>query len=247
MTARSAVSFGCSSVSAASICAIGALLASPGDAQTLDRSPAVPNEREVWRNPELEAQRTLAEYARCIVARYGDRLDAFLDAPSGSREAERLGRRLARSDCFHGGQLRFVDTLFAGAIYEALYDRDYASMPIPDLAGIRIASDTPVEAEEGNEQAVLFNALERFANCAVRVDAAGTRALLDSHVTEDDETEAFQALMPALNGCLTGADLHFGRPMLRSILAEALYKLTEAAYSQSATSVEDTAIREAAE
>ncbi|MBC7985058.1 MAG: hypothetical protein H7X93_00070 [Sphingomonadaceae bacterium] len=200
------------------------------------RDPAEVNEREMRRDREEEARRVLAVYARCIVGRYGEqsRLAAFLAAPPGSRLAGRIGQQLASSACLESHGLRFHEELFRGVIYQALYHRDFAAAPIPDFAGVPASDALPASDGEsrGPESAIL---LRRYANCVTRADPRAVRALVMSGTTEDDEAAAFVALRDPLSACLGDGEIRFSRTMLRGLLAESLYRLTEDALSAPAT------------
>ncbi|MCA1749640.1 MAG: hypothetical protein ABR601_04060 [Parasphingopyxis sp.] len=234
----------------ASLIATGALTAvapfaaiSPASAQqseaVLDSSPADLDRSLLRRDAELEARRVLSDFVECVIARNPRGLVEYLAATPNTPQAHRLGTRLVgggrarASQCLNRGELRFVDSLLRGAVFEMLFRRDYTGRELPRFFDMRLASDTPVVPQDGNEEARRWNALNRFSNCVVRLDTQSARALILSDVNGNEETEAFGALQEDLNRCMYfGSELSFSRPLLRGIIAEALYMHAKAAFAQ---------------
>lgn len=183
------------------------------------------------RSEEAEAQRVMLTYAACIVRRRRDGVVRFLAEPSGTDESRRLGDRIAIDDCLVDGELRFNASLFRGALYEALYKKDYSARPLPaSFAGVPPIRYSAKDPATLTGRARSWLALNEFADCVVRATPGAVRALIASEVTSAAEAAAFRQVQPALGGCLTsGVELSFSRPVLRGLIAESLYRLTAAA------------------
>lgn len=216
---------------------------SPASAQqsegVLDSSPAEPDRGLLRRDAEQESRRVLADFVECVIARNPRGLVEYLAATPSTQEAHRLGTRMVgggrarASRCLNSGELRFVDSLLRGAVFEMLFRRDYAGRELPRFVDMRLASDTPIAPQDDNEQARRWNALNRFSNCVVRLDTQSARALILSDVNGSEETEAFNALQEDLNQCMFfGSELSFSRPLLRGVIAEAVYMHAKAAFAQ---------------
>ena len=163
------------------------------------------------------------DQARDVMNRYGIcivkiRPTAVMRALSreGDGAIEEALARLADSECLAGGDLRMSRTLFRGAIYRALYLRDYADTPAESLAALGSAK---VEATR----------LTNFHDCVVRLSPENSRTLVTAEVGSGSEAEAIAALRPALADCLPpGVQVHLTPWGLQGSLSEALYKRTAA-------------------
>lgn len=199
----------------------------------IDREAARIDARELRSDRTNEARRVLADYARCVVARYGGRgdlLECFIEAPPGTRVAHRAGERLAGSACLANHELSFDPELFRGVIYEVLYRRDFAASPVPDLTIVPVSTDSQIGAHSESPRQLML--LRQYAGCVVRAAPDRARSLVLSGTTEADEEMAFTALRDPLSACLADGQLRFSRSMLRGLLAESLYLLSKVAISR---------------
>jgi hypothetical protein len=65
----------------------------------------------------------------------------------------------------------------------------------------------------------------QIGECAAKANPAGVTALLAAGVRTPEEKAAFDAVMPAVGGCIPeGLDFRIGRLLLRSYLAEGAYR-----------------------
>jgi len=108
--------------------------------------------------------------------------------------------------------------LFAGVLAEELVE--YGRTPKQVAAIIGKAPKKPVSGKDATENAAL---------CAVRANPGGVAQLLASSYGSKEETAAFRALTPALNGCLKGKKLGAGGSELRAIIALAAFRNFRAA------------------
>lgn len=186
-------------------------------------APAAPNSGRPLAN-EAESQRIMRDFAQCVVQGYRSWVDRFLATAPGSPEAQRLAQRVAFNDCLLIGELRFQEPLLRGGMYEALYQRDYGRVEGPNVS---TAPAINYDVRGATRDQVV---LRRFADCVARENPAASRALVLSPVGQPSENAAFAALGETLSVCLVpGERAAFSRPILRGIIAEALYRLSQAA------------------
>lgn len=115
--------------------------------------------------------------------------------------------------------------LVRGLIYEALYDRDFAR-----AAPATFENVPRLVPPDGGTDPALEAALLRFGECVARADPQASRNLLAARPASPGETAAIAALTPRLSPCMQGGlTITFSAPILRGVVAEALYKLSRAA------------------
>ena len=209
----------------------------PAAAQGQSRIPdpaAVP--RDVEESEQAgEAQRVMKEYGACIVKKARRRAEAALTTFPNSKEFGQAMVKLASSECLMTGELRFKPILLRGSLFEALYNADFGSRPV-DVTAVP-AIDYFAGAEERESPGVRRQvAIRQFADCISRANPAGVHALILSRVGSDGETDGFRQVMPTASQCLTeGVELKLSRPILRGLVAETMYRLSQAARSASLT------------
>lgn len=206
-----------------------------------------PEKAEVW-----EARTTLFEYGRCVVTRsYRKAADYVLDMSRVDFD-ERYGE-LRSPDCLmHSTQLnrdeislRIPGDLLRFTVADALVARDLANFDPATLVTAQVlAFPTAEAAAENPKRARKYSAKEleekkldlrsriafwRYGDCIVRTDPLNARVLLRSRPTTPEETAAFNALMPALGGCVKAGDqIKSNRTMLRGTIALHYYRLARA-------------------
>jgi hypothetical protein len=169
------------------------------------------------------------DYGACVVKNARRRVEAALKIFPGTKESYDAMLKLATSECIMHGTLRFKVELLRGSLFDALYDADFKSVPVNVISAPQIdyfASAPDSSSEEVRQQV----GLRQFADCIVRTNPTSTRSLVTSEVGSGTERVAFEQLMPAASQCLTkGAEVRFSRPMLRGLVAETIYRLSQAA------------------
>lgn len=166
--------------------------------------------------PDAAAVRALHESAACVVRERTGEARAVLAMDFRTRAYRERLRNLALSNhrCFDGF-LASSGLTFAGSLAEQLYERDH---PSTEAAAI-------VEGRAPQPRSVS----EALSYCVVRRAPAESRAVLGTTVTSAEEAAALDALRPALADCLLGRDeVQLNRPGLRSLVALALYHLSDA-------------------
>lgn len=196
---------------APAVAACGLAPASVG-AQALPNPAARVSTRDI--SAGAQARDTMNRYAECIVKLRAAPVRRALSQPTeGAVYAELT--KLAQGECLANGQLRMGPGLFRGAIYRALYIRDFG----PD--GALPASDVTLAAPE--------QPMQVFGNCVASLDPAETRAFVLAKPATPEEDEAVGKLGASFERCLAGGDVRFSKSVLQGALAEALYKRSAAA------------------
>lgn len=176
------------------------------------------------------ARLTLLRYAQCAVLRSRGRTARLISLPVDQPEYKRLSNALVEGEddgCLSGGELSFGGASFRGAIFEAVYQRDFGrSGPVvfdPALeTGYAALYAQPYSAEARS-------AIARYGECIARRAGGDVRALVVSLPGSANEMQSFSALGPKLSGCLIkGERITFSKVVLRGALAEALYRLSKA-------------------
>lgn len=166
-----------------------------------------------------DVDRMLGDFARCMVRGQPKRAHALLMmSPTAAESADRLLSWVAqRSHCLrHRGALRMRPPVMRGAIAETLYletfDRPPGSGPLP----------TPAAPSSADPLLIPYEVTQ----CAAARDPVAADRLVRSKRRSPEEVEAVDRLKPALNACAKpGVRLDFNRTLIRSLMAEGLYKV----------------------
>ena len=176
----------------------------------------------------VAAQKTLYDYGECVAKARRRQAKAFVAQFPFSKGADEAARRMVTEECLLQGELSFSAEAVRGPVYQALYRKDFDRNDTTDLKGAPIVDYAAGLAAEDALASTTVN-LRRFGDCTVRNNSAAARALAFSEVDSAAETEAFASLMPAMGGCVVQGDsIRFTRPLLRAVLAETLYRLSDA-------------------
>jgi hypothetical protein len=210
------------------------LLALPLAAALLLSRPVPAFAQEERHRSRAEAERTMAEYARCVVGKERKGVERFVRLVPGQPETLDAAVGLATPNCmprsFLRVKLRFQADLFRASLFTAMYQHDFRRTPPADLASIPplvIASEFDAP-ERAIPEGIFYS--RAMGDCAARADARDVHSLLMTRIASAAERPALDKVMPALRNCLpAGRELRFSRSMLRGLLAEALYKLRRSA------------------
>jgi len=192
---------------APAVAAIGAAFTvTSASAQT----PAHLSTRDV--SDEDRARDTMTRFAACVVKARPNLTKEALSKPAGAESVIALND-LMKPECLAGGQLRMGHAILRGALYRALYVREFgedAEMPQFAAQSEGVAPSTGLQA---------------FSECVLRAAPAATRTFVLAEVATPEEKQALTDLRPALSGCVDPREqLRFNSASLEAALAEALYK-----------------------
>lgn len=200
------------------VVAAGAGVAIAGPAEAQGGDPATMVSRTV-----------MADFGTCVARTHRRAAEAFLATFPFSASAAKAARRLVTGECLLEDEM--VNSEAArGPLYEALYRTDFGNRAPADLSKApQLDYGSHGDQPRGQPADVLTN-LRRFSDCAVRQNPGAARSLVLSGFGSAEETLAFLQLGSAMNACIVpGHSLNLKRPMLRSIIAETLYRLSTAA------------------
>jgi hypothetical protein len=165
------------------------------------------------------ARDTMNRYGVCVVRVKAVAVKRALSQPTDQAIDAALAK-IAIDECLGSGELTMSRSLFRGAVYRALYIRDFGQVsPVPATIG--------VQGKDAAEAAATtsMNLLQRFGDCVVGADPADARALVLATAATQAERGAITRLGPALGGCVAPKNqVRFSRAVLQGVLAEALYK-----------------------
>lgn len=194
-------------------CALAACWAVPAAAQadTVPLTAAIPSNRPL--SPTDRARDLMNQYGICIIRVHLGTARRALAQPDGSAINRALSK-LATEDCLVAGRLQISPPLLRGALYRALYLRDFAFMSKDAQVALKTM---PGEATPN------------FGDCVARLSPDGARALVMANPDTQGERAAIQTLRQALADCLPPKQqVHFTMWGLQATLSEALYKRTAA-------------------
>ena len=171
------------------------------------------------------ARATVIAYAQCLVERDRRNVERGVALFPGSTLEISALSKLAVDDCLRDGTLQFTGPLLRGALFIALYRRDYGRA-VPELKPdpVDFTLGAPAIPERGSDQQI---GLRTFADCVVRADPVNARVVVIASVAGSRETQGYIALRPRFNACMPqGVSLTFSKSVLSGLIAEALYRQT---------------------
>lgn len=199
-------------------------LAQPETGSRIDRMPGAVG--AVESEDAITARRVMRTYGQCVARNRVRLARALLALPLGDGEQLRTMRRSAAQvpACLGRGvaRLQFHPSLLLGAmaefyVIERMGSRDLR--PIAALTDARLAA-MGLAPRTGYED---------VATCVAVRDPAGVMALIRSEPGTDQESVAFNRLVPHLGPCLPeGLTLTLSPGPVRAIVAVGLYRLLSA-------------------
>jgi hypothetical protein len=182
------------------------------------------------------ARATMEAFAACTVSRFTGRAEALADVPVDSPRYERLFRNMYDSygdECLsgmEGGTLSFSSGLFRGALFQALYEREFKRDAPTDFSAVTDTGYLQLYSSPLSAEARTALALERFGECVARADARGVQKLLRQRPGSSDEDQAINALRPTFAACIPrDQTIRFSPSILKGAVAEGIYRLSKAA------------------
>ena len=200
-----------------------------------------------------QIRRVSAAFGRCVVARATSAASQFVLSQGIRRAVNSDGNPLFDPDCLKAQPGDGVDMLSSTSLYFAYefadalvrkrlasFNDDLKSAPLTAFEKIGTAtvvaeaapneSSSQLAKEQAIAAAMTRNSLvDLFGYCVVRADSKNAHALLMTDVTTTAEQAEFEALQPAMNGCLAkGQQIKSDMTSLRGTIAVAYYRLVAA-------------------
>ncbi|WP_299421447.1 hypothetical protein [Sphingomonas bacterium] len=199
--------------------AIAACCVSPASAQYALPTPyaAVPSSRPISETDQ--SREMLNQYGYCIMMQHLGGVQRALALPDDGA-IDRALSKLQTDDCLFAGQLRMSPALLRGAIYRAMYLREFGYLSQATRATVVPANGQPGEELDSAPSTT-------FGGCVAKLSPDATRDLVTADAATPFEDKALAALRPALADCLPPKQqVRLTRWGLQATLAEALYKRT---------------------
>jgi hypothetical protein len=183
------------------------------------------------------ARRAMEDFAACLVAREKGRVATLIDLPVDTKESDKAFDAIfgQNDECLSDGQLRLNELGLRGAIFQALYKRDYATSNILAFPPEVQTGYRDLYPAELSEKARMYVSLNHFSECVTRADPSAVRQLITSQVGSSTETTTFAALLPKLSACIVkDNEIRFSKGNLKGFLAEGIYRLSRASAQKAA-------------
>jgi hypothetical protein len=174
------------------------------------------------------ARNALRDYGSCVVKKYRKFAKRTVDLPFGDRESDAGLRSLATPNCLANGSLQLSPLLLRGAVIEALYKAEFGTEFEADLSKV-----APFDYAAGYKPPLSRTAqtalgLAVVADCAVRLNSAAARQLINNGPNSAGENSAIAIVAQNFGKCVSkGESFKFSRPIIRSAVAEATYRLSQ--------------------
>lgn len=180
-----------------------------------------------------KARVMLARYATCIVQYRQAATVDYLAAYPFSKTATAAEKKLANSNCLSEGKLSFNSDGLRGALFTALYIRDFSNeVPVLQAQPIDFKADT---GGDSSDDAKKYIVMRELGECLIRKEPAQARRLVLGPVGSDNESMAFRSLAPLLGECLpSNITTKIDKSGLIQIVAEVLYRLSVGGMNTSA-------------
>jgi len=180
------------------------------------------------------ARAALEDYAACQVGRQPARLAKLLTVRVDTAEYVALMNSLLGFDaCISSGTLVVTPNTHRGALFQALYNREFKKNTPIDFKDIK-SNYRELYPEDLSVEAQNWLSLLAFSECVVRSDPTAVRDLMRSLTGASSEDIAFMRIGPNLNACMPeGKKLTFSKSIIKGLLAESIYRLSLATKQQS--------------
>ncbi len=178
-----------------------------------------------------QARRVLAGGVQCLLDQRPSNVRSFLKQFPETKDSERAATYLNKGDCVDGSsggqQMRFGESILRGAIYRAMYIRDFSnSKTDPDLGA---APDYTAESR-GQAPAVVKNyvADRRFAECVIKAKPNLARDYVLAEPEGQAEFDALATLQPTIESCTPqNRKAAMTRSTVSGLVSEVLYRMSK--------------------
>ncbi len=179
------------------------------------------------------ARLVLEDFAACLLSRSPGRVSKMLATPLDTREYRQQFSALFESindECLSGGDLGLSTGLLRGALFQAVYDREFGKKGPTSYASDLDTGYAATFGPNPSPEAISAIAMAQFGECIARADPAGVRQLLIATSASPSEKLAFANVAPRIGACLPqGQQFTLSRASVKGVLAESLYRLSVAA------------------
>lgn len=202
---------------------------------------------------ETKSRKIGRDYGNCVVAERSDVVRRYIVNDVLDGDALRWKNGLVVPFCLNANPpMRWAEAVFPADHYryvlaQALFRRDLAKLPAPVLTDLPALSHRPmpealdpaklpadVQKAADMKRALADRSVAHLADllaeCSVRRDPAGAKALLDAPIGTNEEDAAFRNFGTAMAQCLpTGKQVRLNRTVTKGSIAVNYYRLSAAA------------------
>ena len=196
--------------------------ATPETGSLIHRDPA-----QIRGETTFAARMTLKEFGTCTVGRSSKAALAVVNLPYGTSAFDKAINRLADVECLSTGTLIIPPYLMRGALFEALYLREFGRSANPDVKSApsydyMAGYHRPVEPDAANTIALAI-----VGDCVTRTVPLAAHQLLTRIPGSQLESDSIAVVAKELPGCVPPKQtFRFQRSIIRAAIAEALYRLS---------------------
>ena len=182
---------------------------------------------------KADARLTSKRFGECSVARAPVAAMQLVDTPVDSPDYDRLVRRVIVDECLSVGELTLPHLVIRGALFEALYAKDFGRQAKTSLKAVPTYDYSSGYSRpfSGNAQNVI--GLAGVGDCVARTSPIAAHELITSLPGSGIEDRAFATVARILPGCIPPKQtFKFSRSVVRASVAEAMYRLSGIARAQ---------------
>ena len=188
---------------------------------------------EVRGESRLDARLTLRQFGSCTLRRTPQVALQVVNLPVDVPDFDKTIRRIASEDCLVAGDLHMPPSLLRGSLFEALYLRDFGRAVAPALKGVPSFDYARGYSRPLSAVAQNTIGLAVVADCVARTSPISAHEFITSLPGSPLEDRAFTVVGRLLPGCVPPQQtFKFSRSVVRSSVAEAMYRLSSVARGQ---------------
>ena len=177
------------------------------------------------------ARRVLAGGVQCLLDERPSNVRTFLKQFPETKDSARSATYLNQGDCVDGSsggqQMRFGESILRGAIYKAMYIREFSNSKTDPAIG---AAPNYMAESRGQDPGVVkdYIADRHFAECVIRAKPVLARDYVLAEPEGQEEFDALATLQPTIESC-TAEDRKAAmtRATVSGLVSEVLYRMTK--------------------
>lgn len=193
-----------------------------------------------------DARKITAKFASCVVGKYDKAVKESLALPFYDLKNWGSLKKVMNPTCARTSGVSLLSMppmVFRGALYEALYQRDFGNMVGENAVGTAHPHYPENAADEGakrhDEVTEGYRKFMTIGECVVRADPVTARQLVLSKVETPEETAAVAKIAALIPICTTES-MRLSRSILRMMIAEPLYRMTSPAAAHTVPASQDS-------
>ena len=173
-----------------------------------------------------DVRRTFMEFGACVIRRSPSRADRLTRMAITDPQFRPQMERLANDECLSTGLMRMHVTHLRGALFEAIYARNYSALGRVDFNALASPDYGAGYSDPLPQEVINVIALARFGECVARRDGINAVHLLNSGPGTSMEDTLVRNLTPSFSGCIPqGETIRLSRMIVRFAIAEGVVRM----------------------